>query len=77
MSHIRAYLAPFCVNASVCELNEVDSVLNEALELVHFCMRVHCGVVLELACHTAADHRKWLGADLLREEEVLIEAESV
>ena len=56
---------------------EIHGVLNEALKLIHLCMRMPCRIVLELAGHSAADDRERFCTDLLSEEEVFIEAETV
>jgi len=77
MAHLCADLAPLGVYAAVCKLDEVYSVLDEALKVIELCMRMPCRVVLELACHTAADHRKRLCTDLLCKKEIFIETESV
>ena len=75
VAHLGALLAPFRVDVAIGKLDEVEAVLDVGVELVH--RGVGVGSVLELAGQSDAQHGQRLGADVLREEEELIEAESV
>ena len=77
MSHVGAQLAPLRGDGTVGELDEVEGVVDIALQVLH----CHVGVgvlvvVLILAGESYGEDGQWLCADLLGEEEVLIEAQT-
>ena len=77
VSHLGALLTPCGVDVAVGKLDKVETILYIRLQILngYVCRRV-VGV-LELASHTYVEHRQRLGANVLRQEEVLVEAQSV
>ena len=76
MAHLRTQRAPGSCCVAIGELHEVERVLDVRGERVdgHVVLRA---VVLILAGEAYVEHRKRLGADFLREQEIFIETKAV
>ena len=63
----------------VVKVDKVDAVIDIWLELVerHMHLVFVLNAILELAAHAHVEHREGLGPDLFRQEEILVETETV
>jgi len=79
MAHVGTQLAPLGVGAAIGELDEVEGIVDVGLQVVD-CHMAGGGIlvrVLELARQSDAQYGQGLGANLLGEEEELVEAHAV
>ena len=79
MTHVGTQLTPFGICSTIGELNQIECIIDIRLKVIYCYMAngLILVVVLELTSQSATQHRKCLSSDLLREQEELIEAQSV
>ena len=80
MTHVSAQLRPLVSGrVAVGKVDEVDAVVDIWLELVerHVHLVFVLNAILELAAHAHVEHREWLSSNLFRQEEILVETETV
>ena len=78
MAHLCTQLTPLGSRSTIGELDQVEGIVDIRLQVVDSHVRVLVIVlVLELAGKAAAQHRQRLCSNLLRQQEELIEAETI
>ena len=80
VSHICTQFCPFvCCWVAICKVDEVYAVVYVWLQLVEWHMHfiLVFDIILELAAHAHVEHWQGFGANLFRQQEILVESESV
>ena len=77
MTHIGTELTPLGGDRTIGKLDEVECIIDIALEILDSHMRIRILIIiLILASQTYRENWQWLCTNLLRKEEVLIEAQA-
>ena len=77
MTHIGTELTPLGGNRTIGKLDEIECIIDIALEILDCHMRIRILIiVLILASQTYRENWQWLSTNLLRKEEVLVEAQA-
>ena len=75
MTHIGTELTPFRGNRTIGKLDEVECIVDIALQIIYGYVGILIIIsVLILASQTYRENWQWFSTNLLRKEEILIEA---